>query len=124
MSTVQYDSKKTIVSIAMIAIGFSSLNNPNLESAFEDIENANTLAEMAEKLKAILPDICDCEEDTLIMTSVLIGCLSKEFVTLRQVNRPLASRYKAKVEEAIATADMNKLCDALAAVDKALNQNP
>ena len=124
MSTVHYDSKKTIVSITMIATACSIIDNPNLDSAFEEIENAVSLAEIAPKLKAILPDICDHEEDTLIMSSVLMGCLSKEFVTLRQVNRPLASRYKAKVEEAIATADMNKLCDALAAVDKALNQNP
>ncbi|MAI07765.1 MAG: hypothetical protein CMF61_02290 [Magnetococcales bacterium] len=124
MSTAQFDSKKTIVSITMIATAFSSINNPNLDSAFEEIENALSLAEMATKLKAILPDICDHEEDTLIMSSVLMGCLSKEFVTLRQVNRPLANRYKANIEEAIATADMNKLCDALAVVDQALNQNP
>ena len=124
MSTALHDSKKTIVSITIIAAAFSSHNNSNLEQKLEDIENAGTLAEVMPLLKALLPDICDGEEDTLIMTSVLMGCLSKEFVTLRQLNKPLASRYKAKVEEAIATADMNKLCDALAAVDQALNQHP
>lgn len=84
------------------------------------IENETDVEKIIPHLKEVVEKSELTSENSTTLKAMLAGCLSSDFVFLRDYNRAVSKSYKTQVEDAIRSADIDELLDAILGIHTGL----